>query len=57
MPPPSLPVPTIRTQVLVQLRFADGYTMTARAFGFDGLVDRREAYALHLSEANTRYLA
>ena len=34
----TLPAATIRTQVWVPLRFADGYTTRARVFTFDGLV-------------------
>jgi GTP cyclohydrolase II len=44
------PTATIRTQILVPLRFADGYTTTARVFTFDGLVDGREHLALGLGE-------
>jgi GTP cyclohydrolase II len=39
---------TIRTQLTVPLRFADGYRTTARVFTFDGLVDGREHLALGL---------
>jgi len=35
----TLPLATVRTQVSVPLRFADGYTTTADVFSFDGLVD------------------
>src|SRR3954451_2956121 len=38
----DLPEATIRTQVAIPLRFADGYATTARVFSFDGLVDGRE---------------
>jgi GTP cyclohydrolase II len=41
---------TIRTQVTVPLRFADGYATTARVFSFDGLVDGREHLAFGLGE-------
>ncbi len=41
---------TIRTQVELPLRFADGYTTDARVFSFDGLVDGRE----HLAFARPR---
>ena len=37
--PGTLPPATIRTQLTVPLRFADGYATTARVFTFDGLVD------------------
>jgi GTP cyclohydrolase II len=39
---------TIRTQVEVPLRLADGYTTEARVFSFDGLVDGREHLAFGL---------
>jgi hypothetical protein len=42
------PAATIRTQVLVPLRFADGYATAARAFTFDGLVDGQEHLAFGL---------
>jgi GTP cyclohydrolase II len=48
--PETLPAATIRTQVLVPLRFADGFTTTARVFTFDGLVDDREHVALGLGD-------
>jgi GTP cyclohydrolase II len=41
---------TIRTQVMVPLRFADGYTTTARVFSFDGLADAREHLAFGLGD-------
>jgi len=44
----TLPAATIRTQVLVPLRFNDGYATTARVFTFSGLVDGREHLALGL---------
>jgi len=50
MPPPSLPTATIRTQVLVPLRFGEGYTTTARVFSFDGLVDGQEHVAFGLGD-------
>ena len=40
------PLATIRTQVAVPLRFADGYSAEARVFSFDGLVDGREHLVL-----------
>ena len=43
-----LPRAAVRTQVLMPLRFADGFTTTARLFTFDGLVDGREHLALGL---------
>ncbi|BFU44449.1 GTP cyclohydrolase II [Krasilnikovia sp. MM14-A1004] len=45
-PPPA----TVRRQVTVPLRFADGYSTTARVLTFDGLVDGREHLALGLGE-------
>ena len=44
--PTTFPRATIRTQVTIPLRLADGYATTARAFTFDGLVDGREHLAL-----------
>jgi GTP cyclohydrolase II len=45
-----LPIATIRTQVTVPLRFADGYVTTARVLTFDGLVDGREHVAFGLGD-------
>jgi GTP cyclohydrolase II len=45
-----LPTATIRTQVSVPLRFADGYATDARLFSFDGLVDGREHLAFGLGD-------
>jgi GTP cyclohydrolase II len=42
------PGATIRTQVELPLRFADGYSAAARVFTFDGLVDGREHLAFAL---------
>jgi GTP cyclohydrolase II len=39
---------TIRTQVMLPLRFADGYSTRARVYTFNGLVDGREHLALGL---------
>jgi GTP cyclohydrolase II len=47
VPPPAA---TIRTQVLVPLRFADGYATTARVFTFDRLVDGQEHLAFGLGD-------
>jgi GTP cyclohydrolase II len=41
---------TIRTQVDVPLRLADGYTAEARVFSFDGLVDGQEHLAFRLGD-------
>jgi GTP cyclohydrolase II len=45
-----LPTATVRRQVTVPLRFADGYGTTARVLTFDGLVDGREHLALGLGD-------
>jgi GTP cyclohydrolase II len=45
---PSLPTATVRTQVVVPLRFPDGYEARARVVTFDGLVDGLEHVALGL---------
>ena len=47
-PPPAA---TIRTELLVPLRYADGFTTTARVVTFDGLVDGREHLALGLGDS------
>src|SRR4029079_10255645 len=47
LPPPTA---TIRTQVSLPLRFADGYTTVARVFSFDGLVDGLEHLAFGLGD-------
>ncbi|MEN3267337.1 MAG: cyclohydrolase, partial [Pseudonocardia sp.] len=41
-----LPAATIRTQVVLPLRFADGFGTTARVYTFDGLADGPEHLAL-----------
>src|SRR5271155_5323777 len=46
----ALPTARIRTQVLVPLRFADGYATTARVFSFDGLADGQEHLAVGLGD-------
>jgi GTP cyclohydrolase II len=56
----TLPIATVRTQVPVPLRFADGYATTAWVFSFDGLVDGREHVAFALGDwaaARTRAAA
>jgi GTP cyclohydrolase II len=45
---PELPNATIRRQVIVPLRFVDGYTTRARVLTFDGLIDGLEHLALGL---------
>ena len=47
VPPPA----RIRTQVSIPLRFGDGFTTTARAFTFEGLVDGGEHLAFRLGTA------
>ena len=51
--PRRLPTATIRTQVPLPLRFADGYATDALVFTFDGLVDGREHLAFGLGERAT----
>jgi GTP cyclohydrolase II len=48
--PHPLPPATVRTQVPVPLRFADGYATAARVFSFDGLVDGQENLAFGLGD-------
>jgi len=50
----GLPTATIRTQVELPLRFADGYATNARVFSFDGLVDGREHLAFALGDRTAR---
>jgi GTP cyclohydrolase II len=45
---PELPAASIRRQVMIPLRFVDGYTTPARVLTFDGLVDGLEHLALGL---------
>ncbi|HEY3437957.1 MAG TPA: GTP cyclohydrolase II [Actinotalea sp.] len=45
-----LPAATIRTQLTMPLRFADGYATRARVFTFDGLADGREHLAFGLGD-------
>lgn len=51
------PAATVRTHLLVPLRFADGYSTTARVFTFDGLVDGREHVALGLGDRAAAFSA
>jgi GTP cyclohydrolase II len=51
---PSAPSATIRTQVMLPLRFADGYATDARVFTFDGLVDDGEHLAFALGDLTAR---
>src|SRR6476646_5298073 len=53
--PRKLPTATIRTQVTMPLRFADGYATTARVFTFNGLADGREHVAFGLGDRATRF--
>jgi GTP cyclohydrolase II len=52
-----LPTATIRTQVALPVRFADGYTTAARLFSFDGLVDGREHLAFALGDPTALHSA
>ncbi|MCX6400570.1 MAG: GTP cyclohydrolase II [Propionibacteriales bacterium] len=47
---PTLPTATVRTQVTVPLRFADGYATTAAVMTFIGLVDEKEHLLLGLGD-------
>ena len=47
----TLPGATIRTQVTLPLRLADGYATTARVFTFEGLLDGREHLAIGLGSS------
>ncbi len=47
---PTLPAATVRTQVIVPLRFADGYATTAAVSTFTGLVDGKEHLLLGLGD-------
>ena len=47
-----MPKATIRTQVSVPLRFADGYVTDARVFSFEGLVDGREHLTFGLGDVS-----
>jgi GTP cyclohydrolase II len=51
------PAATVRTHLTVPLRFADGYSTTARVFTFDGLVDGREHVALGLGDRAAAFSA
>jgi len=51
------PTATIRTQVELPLRFADGYATGARVFSFDGLVDGREHLAFALGDRTSPHAA
>src|SRR5678815_4892776 len=44
------PTATVRTQVPIPLRFADGYATAAWVFSFHGLVDDREHIAVGLGD-------
>jgi GTP cyclohydrolase II len=48
--PSTPPAATIRTQLVVPLRFDDGYETSARLLTFEGLVDGREHVALALGD-------
>jgi GTP cyclohydrolase II len=49
-----VPTATIRTQVTVPLRLADGYATEARVFSFDSLVDGREHLTFGLGDLAAR---
>src|SRR4051812_44356926 len=49
-PVPGVPGATVRREVTLPLRSADGFATTARAITFDGLVDGREHLALALGD-------
>ncbi|KRE42583.1 GTP cyclohydrolase II [Knoellia sp. Soil729] len=51
---PRLPAASVRSEVSVPLRFADGYSTQARVLTFHGLVDGREHLALGLGDEPTR---
>jgi GTP cyclohydrolase II len=48
--PARFPAATVRTHVPVPMRYADGFTTTARVFTFDGLVDGRQHLAFGLGD-------
>jgi GTP cyclohydrolase II len=50
------PTATIRTQLTVPLRFADGYSTLARVFTFDGLADGGEHLAFGLGSHAVPYV-
>jgi GTP cyclohydrolase II len=52
-----LPAASIRTQLELPLRFADGYVTAARVFSFDGLVDGREHLAFALGDRTAPFPA
>ena len=51
------PIATIRTQIELPLRFADGYETAARVFSFDGLVDAGEHLAFALGDRRAPFPA
>jgi GTP cyclohydrolase II len=46
---------TIRTELTVPLRFADGWSTTARVYTFEGLADAGEHVALQLGDPSTTW--
>lgn len=50
MPAAALPKATVRSQVVVPLRFPDGFTATAEVLTFHGLVDGKEHLLLALGK-------
>jgi GTP cyclohydrolase II len=55
--PPTLPPATIRRQVALPLRLADGYTTPARAISFHGLADGLEHLAIGLGRYSDTVVA
>jgi len=55
--PPGLPTAAVRTEVVVPLRFGDGFASSARVLTFDGLVDGREHLAIGLGDRAPRLAA
>ena len=54
---PAVPAAAVRTQVLVPLRFGNGFTTSARVFTFSGLVDGREHLAFGLGSRAASFSA
>src|SRR5215212_11056018 len=50
VPGPAPAEPSVRTRVIVPLRFPDGYTTTADVFTFTGLADGKEHLLLGLGD-------
>ena len=54
---PGPPSAVVRSEVVVPLRFGDGFGTSARVLAFDGLVDGREHLAIGLGDRATRLAA